>query len=210
MKSSSFGLVPVNWKIESLGNGKLSKIIGSSIDTFKGNKYYVATADISDAELNNNLTIITIDDKPSRANMQPIEKSVWFAKMKDSRKLIMVDDYSQDLIDNYIFSTGFAGLKCTNESFYYIWSFILSNQFDTMKNNLALGTTMQAINNSNIKKIELLHPETKILNKFNSIVKPIFEKIYENNLEKKNLTSLRNNLLPKLMSGEINVSNVKF
>lgn len=209
MKLSYFSLIPSKWEIKSLGDCSLSKIIGSGIERFNGVKYYVATADIVNSELNNNLTMITMDDKPSRANMQPIPKSVWFAKMKDSRKLIMVDEYSQDIINDYIFSTGFAGLKCDESSFYYIWSFLLSNEFDVIKNNLALGTTMQAINNKNIKKIEILSPNIEVLDKFNLIIKPFFEKIHENNLENKNLVQLRDILLSKLMSGEIDVSKVE-
>ena len=43
--------------------------------------------------ITSNDTLITMDDKPSRANMQPISNSIWFAKMIDSKKLIMVDEY---------------------------------------------------------------------------------------------------------------------
>ncbi|MDR1819530.1 MAG: hypothetical protein LBR15_04690 [Methanobrevibacter sp.] len=86
MNPSSFGLIPSKWKIESLGDGSMSKIIGSGIEEFEGSKYYVATVNVIDSELSNDLTEITMDDKTSRANMQPVPKSVWFAKMKDSRK----------------------------------------------------------------------------------------------------------------------------
>jgi type I restriction enzyme S subunit len=209
MKSSSIGLIPFKWQIESLGNGSLSKIIGSGIEDFDGIKYYVATADVINNELSNDLTEITIDNKPSRANMQPVPKSVWFAKMKDSRKLIMVDEYSQELINNYIFSTGFAGLQCSEISFYYIWSFLLTKQFDEMKNNLALGTTMQAINNTNIKKIEVLSPNVEVFEKYIPIIKPFFEKIHENNFENNYLIKLRDILLPKLMSGEVDVCELE-
>jgi type I restriction enzyme S subunit len=80
---------------------------------------------------------------------------------------------------------------------------------DTLKNNLANGTTMQAINNTNIKKIKVLSPTDDVLNKFNRIIKPIFEQIYKNSMEIRNLIQLRDILLPKLMSGEIDVSNVE-
>lgn len=39
--------------------------------------------------------------------MQPIEKSIWFSKMIESMKLIVIDNYSNSLLENYIFSTGF-------------------------------------------------------------------------------------------------------
>lgn len=57
------------------------------------------------SSISNSNTKITYQDRPSRANMQPTEKSIWFAKMQDSRKLLMFDDYSQDEIENYILST---------------------------------------------------------------------------------------------------------
>ncbi|MDR3222664.1 MAG: restriction endonuclease subunit S [Methanobrevibacter sp.] len=208
-KSSDFGEIPVEWEIDYLGSNKLSKIISSGIQEFKGSKFYVATANVNEDKIDNVLPIISYNNRPSRANMQPVPKSAWFAKMKDSRKLIMIDEYSKSILDKYIFSTGFCGLKCSKDSFYYIWSFLLSDQFDTMKNNLSLGTTMQAINNTNVKKIKLLNPTNEVLKRFNLIVSPIFEEIYNNSIENKKLTKTRDILLPKLMSGEINVSKVE-
>lgn len=41
------------------------------------------------------------------------------------------------------------------------------------------------------------------------MVEPIFEKIWENQSENEKLSSLRDTLLPKLMSGEIDVSRLK-
>ena len=158
--------------------------------------------------ITSNDTLITMDDKPSRANMQPISNSIWFAKMIDSKKLIMVDEYCNDLLNNYIFSTGFCGLKCVDKYFYYLWTFLLTDVFDVMKNNFCTGTTMQAINNKDTKLIEFVLPDDKTITQFNSIAKPMFKKIYYNNLEIKKLQRLRDTLLPKLMSGEIDVSKI--
>lgn len=207
-EESKLGLIPKGWSVDYLGSGKSSSIIGSGIVDFGGYKVYIATADVDNSSIINNKTLITLKNKPSRANMQPIEKSIWFAKMIDSRKLIMVDDYCEDILNNYIFSTGFCGLKCSEEYFYYLWTFLLTNGFDTMKNNFCTGTTMQAVNNKDIKMINFVLPDLKTVDKFNIIAKPIFKKIYLNNLEIQKLTKLRDTLLPKLMSGEINVSKI--
>ena len=206
---SSIGLIPKGWSIDYLGSKKSCSIIGSGIDDFDYSKIYIATADVDNSTIINNETLITMEDKPSRANMQPIEKSIWFAKMIDSRKLIMVDDYCHDLLNNYIFSTGFCGLKCAEDYFYYIWTFILSKSFNTIKNNFCTGTTMQAINNKDTKLIEFVLPDKELLFKFNNIAEPMYQEIYYNNLEIKKLQKLRDTLLPKLMSGEIDVSKIK-
>ena len=205
---SKLGLIPKGWKIDYLGSKKSCSIIKSGIDEFDNSKIYIATADVDDSIITSNDTLITMDDKPSRANMQPISNSIWFAKMIDSKKLIMVDEYCNDLLNNYIFSTGFCGLKCVDKYFYYLWTFLLTDVFDVMKNNFCTGTTMQAINNKDTKLIEFVLPDDKTITQFNSIAKPMFKKIYYNNLEIKKLQRLRDTLLPKLMSGEIDVSEV--
>ena len=206
---SQIGLIPKGWNVDYLGSGKSCFILGSGIDDFLDSKIYIATADVVDSTIINHDTLISMKDKPSRANMQPVPKSIWFAKMIDSRKLIMVDDYSDDLLENYVFSTGFCGIKCVEKYFYYIWSFILTDEFETIKNNYCTGTTMMAINNKDVKKIKFVLPDDETLIKFNKIANPIFEKIYYNNLEIIKLTRIRDALLPKLMSGEIDVSNIK-
>ncbi|WP_413828861.1 restriction endonuclease subunit S, partial [Methanobrevibacter sp. UBA412] len=208
-KDSELGKIPVDWSIDFLGSKKVSSIINSGIKDFEGSKIYLATADVENSSIVDNNNLITIDKKPSRANMQPIPKSIWFAKMKDSRKLIKVDEYSKDLINNYIFSTGFCGLSCNDNAFYYLWSFILSKAFDEMKNVYCNGTTMQAINNTNVKNIKFILPDEKTLLKFNQIVFPLFKQIDINNKEIEKLTAIRDILLPKLMSGEIDVSQIE-
>ena len=156
---SSLGVIPKGWNVDYLGSKKSCSIIGSGIDDFNHSKIYIATADVDNSIITNNETLITFEDKPSRANMQPVEKSIWFAKMIDSRKLIMVDNYCYELLNNYIFSTGFCGLKCKDEYFYYLWTFLLSDTFDTIKNNFCTGTTMQAINNKDTKLIDFVLPD---------------------------------------------------
>ena len=207
---SDLGLIPEGWEIDYLGSKKSCSLIGSGINEFEDSKVYIATADVDNSIITNNETKITMNSKPSRANMQPIPKSIWFAKMIDSRKLIMVDHYSNELLDNYIFSTGFCGLKCVDKYFYYLWTFLLTDAFDTIKNNFCTGTTMQAINNKDTKLIEFVLPNDEIIIKFNSIAKPIFKEIYYNNLEIKKLQKLRDALLPKLMSGEIDITKINY
>ena len=77
-----------------------------------------------------------------------------------------------------------------------------------------LGSTSsiaKAINSKIIKKIPILVPESnKLLNEFKELFENIFNEIKSNQLEINNLTKLRDTLLPKLMSGEIDVSKVNY
>lgn len=76
---SDLGLIPKGWEVGSLGKSKLGKIIASGIEEFNNEKIYLATADVSATQIINTSTLITFNNRPSRANMQPRPKSVWFA-----------------------------------------------------------------------------------------------------------------------------------
>ena len=141
--------------------------------------------------------------------MTPIKNSVWFAKMENSVKNILIDDYMSDIIEKYIFSTGFMGLKCKEDSLYYIWEMINSDNFLTHKNNLSTGTLMSSISNSSIVNYKYPIPSHNILKIFNDNLKNINKNIYTNIKQNQILLDLRDILLPKLMKGEINLNNIE-
>jgi len=196
--------IPKGWDVGHLGDNNLTSFTKVGTEDFD-EKTYVATADIDNSEIINYNTKITFIKRPSRANMQPKENTVWFAKMKNSKKITYFDKYSAWELENLILSTGFAGLDIKENALYYIWNFVLNDDFEIIKNNLCNGTTMQAINNENIQKIQILNPSNEILKKYNSMIRSTFIKISENKRQNKKLSEIRDLLLPKLMSGKIRV-----
>ena len=70
------------------------------------------------------------------------------------------------------------------------------------------GSTIVNLNKSQFAKIQVTIPAIPAMTDFDKIVSPIFEKILQNQKENLCLTSLRDNLLSKLMSGELDVSNI--
>ena len=70
------------------------------------------------------------------------------------------------------------------------------------------GTTQQQLTVPDFQKTEILVPSQEIVTLFTATVEPIFEKIWATQNENGKLASLRDALLPKLMSGELDVSNI--
>lgn len=70
------------------------------------------------------------------------------------------------------------------------------------------GSTTLNLNKKEFSKIKIAIPDNKEMITFDEIIRPIFEKIKINQLEIIKLSNLRDTLLPKLMSGEIDVSKV--
>ncbi len=205
-EDSELGMIPKGWEIGHLGDKNFSMLIGSGINSFEGEKIYLATADVADTNITSQEILITYESRPSRANMQPVIGSVWFAKMQNSRKLLMFDNYSST--DSLILSTGFAGIKTTELSHCFIWSFIMSDAFNISKDNLADGAVQIAINNTSIKKINYTQPSDDILKLFTEKTSNLFRCKYQNDLEIQTLQKTRDTLLPKLLSGELDVSEL--
>ena len=69
----------------------------------------------------------------------------------------------------------------------------------------ANGSTFLEITKTNFKEIEIVIPDPETTKRFDEIVSPIFEQIKNNEQQSATLASIRDALLPKLMSGEIEV-----
>lgn len=75
---------------------------------------------------------------------------------------------------------------------------------------LACGKAAQpGLNQKELMCVTSFLPEEEVIQKFESIVSPLMRTIALNALENKKLAEIRDALLPRLMSGEIDVSNVK-
>ena len=193
----------------SLVSKGICRILPAKIDKYDGEKVYIATADVTNHSITNKSTRLNYNFRPSRANMQPIPWSLWFAKMKASPKFIFINDNCSELVNKCIFSTGFYGLQANRDIFYYLWAVISSPEFDIVKDAYCSGTTMQALNNEGLENITVYMPSKEELAKFTETVEPIFNAIYVNTIENEKLQNIRDTLLPKLMSGELDVSKIK-
>ena len=171
-------------------------IVKSGIDTFEGNKTYIDTSSVSNKSIVDTSYNISYDDRPSRANMQPIPNTVWFAKLKDSPKFIIVKNVSKRILNNYVFSTGFMGLEADEYIINYLYLLILSDNFNNQKDASSTGATMMGINNDilySIKGPNITKDEAcsfgKNINSFIEMIIELQEKNYNLKSTKKNLLS---------------------
>ena len=88
--------------------------------------------------------------------------------------------------------------------FYYLWSKYHLDQFIAIAR--AHATTMGHIKRGDLDEALVFIPPEEILQKMDYSFDPIIEKIIANNKQLTSLTNLRDTLLPKLMSGEVRVS----
>jgi type I restriction enzyme S subunit len=106
---------------------------------------------------------------------------------------------------------------CTNEaiahfelkdkiSSEYLYLHLKIFDYDSLGSTSSIAT---AVNSKIVKKIPILIPSPQILNAFNHMVKDIFNKIKFNSSIFLNLENTRDTLLPKLLSGELDISQLE-
>ena len=199
--------IPENWNVGNCYNNNLYEIIKPGIQRFE-TKNYLATGNVDRSNIADG-EWIQYDNRESRANMQPLPNSIWFAKMKNSIKHITLPDNSDWFNKKYILSTGFLGIKCKENTLSYLHCFINSDYFEKIKDMLAHGATQEAINNEDLRAIKLLIPDKQILKSFENYTKAIIHKELDTIRENQRLNSLKEFLLPMLMNGQINVDDIE-
>ena len=88
----------------------------------------------------------------------------------------------------------------------YLYCYLKCFNYQTMGSTSSIAT---AVNSKIIKGMPFVVPTDEEITEFHSLVAPMFAKIKVNQTEISNLTALRDTLLPKLMSGELDVSDIE-
>ena len=193
-KTSSFGLIPENWNVGKLGD--VIELLDSKRIPLSGQQ---------------------------RENMEKIYPYYGAASLMD-----YVEDY---IFDGVYLLMGEDGTVVDDKGFpilQYVWGkFWVNNHAHILKGkngfnveslylllsktniqSIVTGAVQAKVNQSNLKSIEIIIPPVDVMEKFNKLIKPFFDTIRSNNDEIKELQKLRDTLLPKLMSGEIDVSKI--
>ncbi|WP_249191414.1 restriction endonuclease subunit S [Clostridium sp. C1] len=202
------GIMPSDWNygtIEDLA----SEIVCGKTPSTKKKEYY-----------GDDIPFITIPD---------MHNSVYTVKTERSLSLLGADSQSQKTLPknsvcvSCIGTAGLVTLVSTpsqtnqqinsiipkeNVSPYFVY-LLMKTKSDEINKYGQSGSTIVNLNKTQFSKLECIIPSTKFLIKFNDLLEPIFNKILVNMRENITLADLRNTLLSKLMSGEIDVSNIE-
>lgn len=90
-----------------------------------------------------------------------------------------------------------------SQNYLYFW---LDQSFikDIIK-RLGMKAAQPGINQSNVKSLPILIPNNNIINKFENLITPSIDTIFENAKQNRKLTVIRDFLLPMLMNGQVKV-----
>ena len=210
-EESELGLIPKGWRV-----GKLDDVL-SEIETGNRPKGGVAGVEsgIPSIGAENVLGLGKYDYSKEKYVSEEFYNSMKKGKLKDWDVLLYKD--GAQLGRKTMFALGFPHKKCCvnshvfilrsnsrmNQCYLYFW---LDQDYMTQKIiGLNANSAQPGINQPAVKGLPILIPPIDVLERFDDLVVPIIKNLFSNCLENNILVSIRDTLLPKLMSGEIRV-----
>ena len=207
--SSDFGLIPKNWyyktldEISDVAIGKTPPRKETWWFSEKEGVKWVSIKDLGNSgtyifETSEYLTEEAIDK--FNVKLIPEDTVILSFKLTVGRLGITTDEMTTN--------EAIAHFKLDSESPIsneYLYLYLKNFNYDELGSTSSIA---KAINSKIVKKIPILVPESNKLNAFKELFENIFNEIKSNQIEINNLTKLRDTLLPKLMSGEIDVSKI--
>ena len=211
VKDSPLGPLPTTWSLKKLSD--LSEIVGGGTPSTKIEEYYcdsetgvswLAPKDLSGYSwkfISNGATDITeLGLKRSSAKLLP--KGTILISSRAPIGYVAIAE--KELCTNQ----GFKSLipqKSIGTNYLYNWTKLHIYKMDA----IATGSVFKEISGTNMKSLNVQVPSKEIIDKFQSTVYQMTN--YQNNVryETKFLEKIRDTLLPKLLSGDINTSHIK-
>lgn len=120
----------------------------------------------------------------------------------------LISYVSYPVVDFAIKNVALFKTSHSPEFAYYILCYLKSNATKQYIEKHLAGSTQKYISLRELRKMPVYQPSNTELEKFNFLVKPMFEDIVLRVNENIYLSEIRNTLLPKLMNGEIDIDGI--
>ena len=134
--------------------GKFCQIVEDKPHTFAGEKRYYDTGAIATGA-RGECKFVSFENRPSRADILPKKGDVGFAMMKNTAKVVLVDDF----YSGAIFSTGFCFLRPSTKILPgFLFHLMADERFQQSKDRVAVDGIMGGIRKNDVAKLEIPLP----------------------------------------------------
>jgi type I restriction enzyme S subunit len=162
---------------------------------------YLDTSSLTEGKIGS-VQLLSLEEAPSRAKRLVKHNDVLISIVRPNQKHFGIIKNPKK---NLVVSTGFCVLTCHKIDPHFIYILLTTDEMTEYLHSIAEGSTSTypSLKPSDIEKIEFQLPQKSKLNKFSKIASDNWNKIDSNHEKIRTLEKLRDNLLPKLMSGEV-------
>lgn len=207
-QESEAGHIPKGWSIEPVG--KVVECVGGGTPSTSeprywegGRHHWTTPKDLSSLQAP---ILIDTDRKLTDAGISRISSGLLPAGtlLLSSRAPV---GYLAIAAIPVAINQGFIALKCNHRATnFFMLNWCYTNMAEIQSR--ATGTTFAEISKQNFRPIGVLLPPVEVMAAFTAKVAPLYAQITANLHISRNLASLRDSLLPKLVSGEMKIADV--
>ena len=197
--ASPLGDIPKGWEVKKLAT--VAEVNRAQINarTAPDEVHYIDISSVSPGQIDS-VTNYPFADAPGRARRIVQHGDVlWSCVRPNRRSHAQVMHPEPDTIA----STGFAVLTAKKVPFTFLYFATTTDDFVTFLTNNATGAAYPAVSGSTFEKADLLIPPAPLLKKFGDATIPMAEQIHTHQRQIQNLRRTRDLLLPRLLSGEV-------
>jgi len=192
--------------LKEWGVGRLSDVVGINEKSINqdypfSNIDYIEISSVSEGKLDS-VTSINRKEASSRAQRLVSHGDTIWSGVRPNRKSYL---FIQKPKENLVVSTGFVTLSPKKIPPSYLYSWVTTESFADYLTANADGSAYPAVRADHFGDAEILLPLEKILAEFERNVAPLRAQMHINDEQSRALVQIRDALLPKLMSGEIQV-----
>ena len=204
---SELGMIPKGWRVGTLN--EIGNVVGGGTPSKSKPEYYcsdgiawITPKDLSISKTkfisNGEIDITELGYKNSSAKIMP-KGSILFS----SRAPI---GYIAIALNDITTNQGFKSVipKKAGTAFIYLY---LKDSVDSIESQ-ATGSTFKEASGALMKTQKVLIPSGHIYDDFENLLRPIFKKQADSEIECRNLSTIRDTLLPKLMSGKLKINDL--
>lgn len=204
MVESELGLIPEGWRVVPLGD--VSAINAKSIRPANAPDeiLYIDIASVVPGAITQKQPY-RFSEAPGRARRVVQNGDViWSCVRPNRRSYALVLQPEAALVA----STGFAVLSAKSVPYSYLYFAVTTDDFVGFLTNHATGAAYPAVTASTFESAPFLMPEKEVADRFHAVAAPMLDLSETLKRKNTNLRATRDLLLPKLISGELDVSTL--
>lgn len=206
---SELGQIPQDWKLVRVGD--LAEVVGGSTPSTKesrywdnGTHYWATPKDLS--KLTSPVLLETerriTDSGLAEIGSGELPKGTVLMSSRAPIGYLAITEVPVAINQGFI---AMLPKKAISNLYLLLWAKHAQDAILSRAN----GSTFLEISKANFRPIRILQPPEAVIREFDKLVRPIYERIVLCVRESSHLTSLRDTLLPKLISGEIRIGDAQ-
>ena len=211
MVESELGMIPKGWRVDTIKS--IGRVITGKTPSNINPEYFGDSIPfITPSDYKNYFKVIVNAERylselglnQFKKILLPVNSLLVTCIGSDMGKVAVnkVECISNQQINSIVFDTD-SHVSC--EYMYYF----LTNIYDLLRNLATGGSTMPIVNKTEFEGIKITIPDVRRVTEFTHFIKSIDANIESNTVEKFNLHNLRDELLPKLISGKLEISQAQ-